>query len=357
MGKVRPADGVNRYVDGLIDEIRRQVPVALCDFQAEAIHKSRVATRRLKAATDLLAPIVAAKPRRAIRRAGRRLRRQLGPLRDLDVMIGHLNELGGGDESAVAWLRDRLLERRDAARRRAASRSGHSKALAKLVAWWDLRADVLRSRQQIPVLLAESLRTQLTDFTRRAAELNDPVAGPSSDPHELRIAGKLLRYTLELADAGGTRLPISVFRGFKRMQDALGLWHDYGVLTRTICELSAENSVALHDAGLQEGLLGLARRTLARSRRELGNFSRLWLQNGAAISEVIRGRFGPSPAEAQSPSSDVGTSETVEPESPPSADSFTGEPSATESQTDRDPETPGGNGHPSDPPQAAEPAA
>jgi CHAD domain-containing protein len=345
MGKPRRIDGLSAHIDGLVDEIRRLVPSALGEFNAEAIHKSRVATRRLKAACELLSPVVASKPRRAVLRAGRKLRRRLGPLRDLDVMLGHVNELSPhADDRAVAWLRERLIERRDVARERAAASTNHAKALSKLAAWWDMRPQVAQARERIPGLLAESLHAQLDDFTTRAAEMNDPVAGPSSDPHQLRIAGKILRYTMELADASGKKFPTSVFRTFKRMQDALGWWHDYVVLTRTICEISAAQAVALHDAALQDGLLLLGRKTLARSRRELGNFSRLWMNHGQAVSQIIRRKFG-EPAQPAA-AADV----------PPASQSTDPPPAVSESQTDPDRADSSGNGHPASLPPAAAPA-
>ena len=54
--------------------------------------------------------------------------------------------------------------------------------------------------------------------------------GKGPDVHELRIAGKLLRYTLELAEPLGYQLSPSVLKSFKQLQEALGLWHDDVVL-------------------------------------------------------------------------------------------------------------------------------
>src|SRR6185312_9643238 len=44
------------YVDKLMDQLHHNVPKALREFDAEAIHDARVATRRLKAAVDLVQP-------------------------------------------------------------------------------------------------------------------------------------------------------------------------------------------------------------------------------------------------------------------------------------------------------------
>ena len=45
-------------IDELVGGLRQQVPAALKDFDADGIHDARVATRRLKAALDLLEPVL-----------------------------------------------------------------------------------------------------------------------------------------------------------------------------------------------------------------------------------------------------------------------------------------------------------
>src|SRR2546426_7490286 len=84
------------HLDRLMEELHAHVPKALHDWDEEAIHRARVATRRLSAALDLVKPAVGKKRRKALERVLRNLRRRLGPLRDTDVMLGHLQELGGG---------------------------------------------------------------------------------------------------------------------------------------------------------------------------------------------------------------------------------------------------------------------
>jgi hypothetical protein len=51
-----------------------------------------VTTRRLKAAIDLIEPLLLEDSRRSFARVLRRLRRVLGPIRDVDVMLMHLEE-------------------------------------------------------------------------------------------------------------------------------------------------------------------------------------------------------------------------------------------------------------------------
>src|SRR5687767_10631318 len=103
------------YLDGLVEDLRGRIPAALNQWDAEAIHQSRVATRRMKAALDLLRPVLGRKGRRRFGRIMRNLRRRLGPLRDADVMIDHLGELAGEGKyrRAIDWLSQRLCRERE----------------------------------------------------------------------------------------------------------------------------------------------------------------------------------------------------------------------------------------------------
>ena len=69
------------YLDGLVEQLQKDTPRALRDFDAEAIHDARVATRRLKAATELLAPILHGEGSKRFEKALKKLRRRLGPPR------------------------------------------------------------------------------------------------------------------------------------------------------------------------------------------------------------------------------------------------------------------------------------
>src|SRR5688572_20789650 len=101
-----PAIPLVTYLDGLMVGLRTGVPMALTHFGPDAIHQSRVATRRMKAALDLMDGVLSGRPRRALARVMRRLRRRLGPLRDADVMLEHVNELTSGGKFLLAgpWL-------------------------------------------------------------------------------------------------------------------------------------------------------------------------------------------------------------------------------------------------------------
>src|ERR1700677_3092632 len=97
------------YIDELVEELRGHVPKAMKHWDPGAIHQSRVATRRLKAALDLLRPVLSDEHLKPFSNVSRKLRRRLGPMRDLDVMIGHLGDLKSKPHAqAIQWLEERL---------------------------------------------------------------------------------------------------------------------------------------------------------------------------------------------------------------------------------------------------------
>ena len=111
---------------------------------------------------------------------------------------------------------------------------------------------------------------------------------PGTDPHALRIAGKLLRYTLELASATGHELPEPVIKQFKHMQGALGLWHDYVVLSQKVMRLTLDDEIACHDRVLYEQLSALAGLLWRQAEHQLKVFAGIWREQGTQVAVSIR---------------------------------------------------------------------
>src|SRR5689334_20354406 len=90
MGKTsEPTSALWQSLNGRVEELRKVIPGGKRSWNREAIHRARVTTRRLKAAMDLLDPLLMSKPRKRFAKVLRRLRRALGPLRDQDIMLMH----------------------------------------------------------------------------------------------------------------------------------------------------------------------------------------------------------------------------------------------------------------------------
>lgn len=278
------------YLDEQIETLRDRLPVAARDFEADAVHKARVATRRIKAGLELLEWVTDGKARKRLGKVGTKVRRALGPLRDADVMLGHLGDLAAADPrhaAAVEWLSDRLRADQEKHRAKVGKKLDVYDLLDKLGGWNPLRQQALDAAEAIDSRSAESVHLQLDALVGR----RDPVGSGRLDVHQVRIAAKGLRYTLELASAEGAELPKRVFKAFKSMQDALGLWHDFAVLTGRALAEAVDADLAAHDPDGLRGVLALATATLARSRKHLAAFERQWRRGGESLVEKVRGRF------------------------------------------------------------------
>ncbi|HEX4053937.1 MAG TPA: CHAD domain-containing protein [Tepidisphaeraceae bacterium] len=278
-----------KYLDSLVEHLRKLISLAVKGKDEDSVHDARVATRRLKAATNLLEPAVSGRFRKPFDRVTKSLRRQLGPLRDLDVMQGHLKEFNQPKlRPGTEWFRQRLGDLRDRAIQSAVEKAPPARMLARLGSWWGLRHEITHARERIAELLCQSVHLQLDAFIEQADDL---VGQRGGDPHQLRIAGKSLRYTLEMARQHGVRLPASVTGMFKRMQTALGLWHDYVVLTERIMRESVECDLALHDPRLQAQILSLAQLSLRKAESQLKKMASLWQTHGQRLTTTIRQAF------------------------------------------------------------------
>lgn len=284
------------YLDELTKHLAGQLSAALLAGEVEAVHQSRVATRRLTAALRLIDPLITGGRRKRLEKALKKMRRRLGNLRDLDVMMDHLAELrvDRKESDAIDWLQGQMSTDRESAQREATQDIPLYKTLGQLEEWRLIRVQLQESNDALPELIAQSLNQQMDEFACAAGRLAPAGSQQSAerpDAHAVRIAGKALRYTLEMADASGHALSPDIFKLFKNMQDALGTWHDFVVLTEQIMLRSANAMVAHHDIALQTQLLHLATATLATAQKQLNKFNRLWGDNGQAVTTAIRAQF------------------------------------------------------------------
>ena len=229
-------------VEGLIiervDALSQALPAA-AKGDVDALHKARVATRRLRAAL----PIVAnGRKAEQLARLIRGLTQALGPVRELDVarqILDDLEEAGKVSRAAARALRVAVDDERgrlrshlegrlegfdfDKLRRRAVAATHTHGAAA-----FGIR-DARRAAEAR--VLAGRRASRLVRALDRAAGLYLP-----DRLHEVRIAVKKLRYTLELEQRfSGSRANTRI-RTLKTAQALLGRMHDLEVLiarTRT----------------------------------------------------------------------------------------------------------------------------
>ncbi len=314
-----PATSSVAYADGWVEQLRSQLPETVRTWDAGAIHQSRVATRRLAAAVDVVTPVLTKDHRKPLAKALRRIRRQLGPLRDLDVMLEQLAAFG--PSPGVDWLRGQLDAARTRRRSKAADDFRPKEALAKLGAWFAVRQEWVEAGTAVDDLMANAVHLQLDAFAEHAAAVTGGQGSAADrDPHALRIAGKELRYTLEMAVASGHRLPAAVTRTFKRMQDALGAWHDAVVLAERALHATLDAGLAYHDPALHLAVADVARSAVRRSQRHLAAFADLWAKQGPAVAETIRERLPVAVSGPQTDPDPPDSAGTPDPAAPAPAD-------------------------------------
>jgi len=201
---------------------------------ADAVHDMRVASRRLREAMRLLAPLYPDSRFGTWYRRARDVTRALGPVRDSDVFIEEFGRLGGdlGDEGkrAVAFMIGYRMGQREA----------ELAALGKALGRLDLESRRGSFAKLAHAVIASAVADRpLADFARgaiseRAAVVFgvQPAALDQANieaQHALRIDYKRLRYAVEVFapcydDAFGP-----LHRTLTAFQDTLGELHDLHV--------------------------------------------------------------------------------------------------------------------------------
>ena len=203
------------------------------------LHQARVATRRLREAL----PMVASGSRgRKLARDVRRLTLALGPVRELDVALLTLDELGAEGNvpaAAIAKLRQvigherrrlhtemcRCVERvnLDKVRKRAVSGKGRAADPQQLA---DARRRTARRAERLSAAIENAAGIYLPDRL-----------------HEVRIAVKKLRYSMELArELSGSRA-MARLKTLKEAQDLLGRMSDLEVLIARVRAVQGSGKV------------------------------------------------------------------------------------------------------------------
>lgn len=198
---------------------------------AEAVHKMRVACRRLRSVMRLVADVHSKRQRDPVQRALQELGRHLGRVRDLDVRA---EELAGIATEMPAPLQETLLRVRTALD---LVRAEEATRLRTWLASEERLLDAERAAQRLEerpdgaradAELAPFLKTRLAKLADDVFARGDALLpeAPPAEVHELRIAIKRLRYGLEF---GGALLPAEVqdlAKRAARLQGWLGTYND-----------------------------------------------------------------------------------------------------------------------------------
>jgi CHAD domain-containing protein len=203
---------------------------------SEVVHDLRVAIRRCRSVAAVMEEVDPSPAWPEMRKLGRRLFRQLGELRDTQVLEEWIEKLGEEQDpvriSLTGSLKIREAELRETATA-VAAKFNHK-------AWRKLQRGLGRRSRLVPPdrMAAECLALERLEAARELHARAAPAEKPSSW-HELRIAVKRFRYTVEAL------LPAKYElwgEDLKHLQDLLGEVHDLDVLSEAVAEAAASST-------------------------------------------------------------------------------------------------------------------
>lgn len=255
----------------------------------EGIHDMRVASRRFAAAVRIFRDLFEQEEFESIRRAARRMLRRLGEMRDLDV----LREYWAGVEpsleeerQALAYLQRYLLEKEERIRPgvvKTLDRFQQGDFPRRVQAFFDTLPDeALDAGISFRQAAAEQLPCRLNDLLRYRDAVFIPEA--ETEHHEMRIAAKWLRYSMELfAPAFAGELGPQL-KQVKALQEELGDLHDcdvrrdlvHGFLQQPLDWRLLERCDLWDPARVERGFQWLLREQQRLRRRLYGSYVKRW---------------------------------------------------------------------------------
>jgi CHAD domain-containing protein len=264
----------------------------------EPVHQARVASRRMRAALRMFAECFDSKKVSIWRKRIRKLTKGLGAARDIDVQIEFLEHfLGGLDEKdkrhrpGVERLLLRLRQRREAVQPKVIKTLNEldkGNVMAEMHGELEKELFLLRHRSvsvHSPYVFARAAR-HLRDCQQEMLSYAHSLANPedASGHHQMRIAAKRLRYTMELCDSAYDGELGPSIKAVKRLQSLLGDIHDCDVWAEDVqAFLEAERSRTIAYYGharpfnlLQPGLLLLLDERKAHREQTFGEVVTYW---------------------------------------------------------------------------------
>lgn len=279
-----PVHHVRVALDTRLRALLRHDPGARTGADIEDVHQMRVSVRRMRAALKAARPLLDAGWADGLRAELGWLGRSLGPVRDLDVLLPRLRDLAADlpsdERSAAGQLigtldKDYLAARRDMLTALSAPR---------YVTLLERLADAVRL--PLPTPSATERRPELVELVRKEYRtLRKAVRRAGQDPpdevlHALRIKGKRLRYTGELAEPALGKPVRRLLRATTGLQEVLGDHQDACVAQQRIREL-----VARLDEAASPTELFVAGRLVEREHARAEHLHTLWWDAWRQVNE------------------------------------------------------------------------
>ncbi|MBG0787488.1 MAG: CHAD domain-containing protein [Anaerolineaceae bacterium] len=242
MGKSSPQVLCQFGINFMLEQTQRlvdELPGVQLGRDIEAIHRMRVASRRLATGLEVFKPCLPKKKSKLWRDEIRKVTYALGNARNLDIQIAQLTELYGEKLEATNKpgynrLLLRLKQSRSKAQKKVnktAFKLKESQALEEMVLWFEKHREAEPLPESYPPSLLPKAYRAITAALEDFLMHSDFIASEADSDklHAMRIAGKRLRYTMEIFAPlyGGDLEPFIV--AMKEIQDTLGEFHDADV--------------------------------------------------------------------------------------------------------------------------------
>jgi CHAD domain-containing protein len=288
-----------------LEVVRDCLPRAVheADQDPENVHQLRVGTRRADAALRIFRDCLPGRVYRSARARLRGVRRAAGAARDWDVFLLDLRarskESDKKDLPGLDFLAGYALGQRSAAQAQLQAVESQPETFVEFIVATleELREPAEESKSEL-IDLARSLLGELL------GKLHEAATGDLKDYdhlHRVRIAGKRLRYALEVfADCFAPALRERLYPMVEEMQEILGRANDSHVAVGRL--LAVRNR--LRDWGemwdrLKPGVESLLRFHQRRVPQERRRFLKWWEQwCGAGVAEVLTEPLPAQPATA-----------------------------------------------------------
>lgn len=225
-------------------------------LDAKNVHSFRTSTLRLQTLLEQLVPNRDRNQKKLLKMLGR-IRKRAGKVRDLDVQLTALRSLKVPQEPRrKTQLTQGLLE----------LRAEHEKKLRKLLTKEtikEIHKRLRRASKEIkPAPGRDALRDPLKVARTMLSRITRP-AGPITEDllHEYRTVVKRARYAAEFAPKSSEAAQL--ISQLRRLQDALGNWHDWLNLTQTAAKRIGEVNQSSLVAALNHVTAGKFRQAVA----------------------------------------------------------------------------------------------
>ena len=231
------AEAARRIMAKHVSKLYKHLPGLPTGDDPHDVHQARVSTRRLRACLEATAPAFNEEQVRSLRKRLRGLAHALGEVRDRDVLLMRLqadmDQYPEEDRLPLMQVIARVVDERVRAHKALLKELGHKRTKRLLQALDEFLICPLEQVQapsELPLLVRHYAGSSMWRRYEEVRQFEALMPGATSEQlHELRIACKHLRYTLELFEPALPDTVQAVTSLVKEMQEHLGDLHDADV--------------------------------------------------------------------------------------------------------------------------------